>query len=146
MAAWPSFICGQQWACDLDRKTSCHIFMTAVAKSKSDSASDEAKRRLTSIRRDPVLLARWEQTVFLHFEVPPDILRPEVPPPFELELHDGAACVSLVAITMSEFRPYQRMGLAWMMRCIQEQRFLNFRTYVRCNDEPGAFFLWGWLS
>jgi uncharacterized protein len=29
---------------------------------------------------------------------------------------------------------------------MSRQAFLNLRTYVRVGDEPGALFLWGWLS
>ena len=29
---------------------------------------------------------------------------------------------------------------------LKEQRFLNLRTYVRYRDEPGAYFIHGWLS
>jgi uncharacterized protein YqjF (DUF2071 family) len=47
---------------------------------------------------------------------------------------------------MRHFRPSRRGSLAWLFRPIAQQRFLNVRTYVRCGGEPGALFLWGWLS
>jgi|tagenome__1003787_1003787.scaffolds.fasta_scaffold20272159_2 uncharacterized protein YqjF (DUF2071 family) len=95
---------------------------------------------------DPFLFAKWERVLFLHFLISPEILRAHVPPAFELDLFEGHACISVVAVTMRDFRPCKFDPLALPFRCIREQRFLNFRTYVRWNREPGAFFLHGWLS
>jgi uncharacterized protein YqjF (DUF2071 family) len=70
-----------------------------------------------------------------------------VPSPLQLELHDGHAWVSLVGFTMSSFRSYAwPSSTAWLRWPIASQSFLNVRTYVRCGDESGALFLWGWLS
>lgn len=98
------------------------------------------------MRGDPFLFADWERVVFLHFAVAAETLKSYLPPSLELELHDRNACVSLVALTMQRFRPAQRFSAAWALRPIPRQQFLNVRTYVRHHDEPGAFFLWGWLS
>jgi len=107
-------------------------------------ACDAAKRRLLSTRGDPFLFADWERVVFLHFVIAPDLLC--LPDGIELELYDGKAVVSLVALTMRRFRPCRRVSLAWLLRPVVCQRFLNLRTYVRCQGEPGALFLHGWLS
>jgi uncharacterized protein YqjF (DUF2071 family) len=64
----------------------------------------------------------------------------------ELDLYEGHACLSLVAVTMRRFRPARPLPFAWAFGLIKCQQFLNVRTYVRHRDEPGAFFLWGWLS
>ena len=110
-------------------------------------ASDTARWRLLSVKGDPFLVAHWERVVFLHFLIGPKSLRSLAPAPFELELYEGQACVTLVALTMRRFRPYRRGSLlAWFLRPITRQCFLNVRTYVRWDDEPGALFLWGWLS
>jgi uncharacterized protein YqjF (DUF2071 family) len=34
----------------------------------------------------------------------------------------------------------------WLLKPIATHEFLNVRTYVRANDEPGIFFLVEWLS
>jgi len=109
-------------------------------------ASQAAKQRLVSARGDPFLLADWEKVVFLHFLIEPELLRSQMPRPFELELYEGQACISLVALTMRRFRPCRRLSLGWIFRPVREQRFLNLRTYVHCDGEPGALFLRGWLS
>jgi uncharacterized protein YqjF (DUF2071 family) len=109
--------------------------------------SDAALRRILSLKGDPFLMADWKDVVFLHFEVRSEILRPLVPAPLELELHQGSACVSLVALTMRRFRPFRSGSLGgWMFKPLGQQSFLNVRTYVRWGEEPGALFLWGWLS
>ncbi len=114
---------------------------------KAGDWSNAAERRLLSVKGDPFLLARWERVVFLHFAVEPETLRPHVPSPFELELYEEKAVISVVAVTMRQFRPVSRVSLAaWPFALIPRQAFLNFRTYVCLGKEPGALFLWGWLS
>src|SRR5262245_22751699 len=98
----------------------------------ASAISDLARQRLLSAKGDPFLHAGWQRVVFLHFVVSPEILRAHVPEPFELELYEGQACVSLVALTMRRFRPFRRGSLAaWFFRPIRQQCFLNLRTYVR---------------
>jgi uncharacterized protein YqjF (DUF2071 family) len=82
----------------------------------------------------------------LHYTIAPELVRPHVPAPLELELHNGIACLSIVAVTMRRFRPNRWNSFGWAFRPIGKQCFLNFRTYARYGDEPGAVFLRGWLS
>jgi uncharacterized protein YqjF (DUF2071 family) len=109
--------------------------------------ADIAKQRLLSVPGDPLVHVEWHRVLFLNYVIDPKIVRPHIPPAFELDLHDGQACISLVRVIM---RNYRRAPNAprWgaIFGALREQRFLNFRTYVRHHDEPGAFFMWGWLS
>ena len=107
---------------------------------------DVAKRRLLAVKGDPFLFADWERVVFLHYVVAPELVRPHVSDSLALELYQGKACISVAAVTMRGFRPCQRGSAGWLFRPIAEQRFLNFRTYVRCGQEPGVLFIRGWLS
>ncbi len=107
---------------------------------------DLARKRLHSTPGDPFVFADWERVLFLHYAVCPEALRAHVPVALELELYEGSAIVSLVAVTMRRFRPVLPFSLAWGLRPISCQKFFNVRTYVRHGDEPGALFLWGWLS
>ncbi len=99
---------------------------------------------MLSMRWEPFFHADWERALMLHYEVPPEILQPFVP--FELDMRDGKAFVSLVAFTMRGLRP--RRG-GWMTRSlfspIATHEFLNVRTYVKHNGEPGIYFLAEWL-
>jgi uncharacterized protein YqjF (DUF2071 family) len=94
---------------------------------------------------EPLFLSDWDQVVMIHYEVDGEALRRVVP--FELELWDGRAFVSVVAFTMRRMRP--RMGgrvAELLFRPISTHEFLNVRTYVRHSGEPGIFFLAEWLS
>jgi uncharacterized protein YqjF (DUF2071 family) len=120
--------------------------MNLLKENVARAESDAAQTRLRSIRGDPFLFADWERVLFLHFAVAPGLLRPRVPPPLELDLYDGQAFVSVVAVTMQRFRPERPLPFAWAFSLTKCQQFLNVRTYVHHRDEPGALFLWGWLS
>ncbi len=107
--------------------------------------SRDGQRRLMSRRGEPLFFAEWERAVFLHYEADAALLQKETP--FELDLHEGRAFVSLVAFTLRDLRP--RLGGklgAWLLKPIATHRFLNVRTYVRHHGEPGIYFLGEWLS
>ena len=57
-----------------------------------------ARRRFIASEGRPLLVADWERALFMHFEVPREVLQRHVP--FELDLFEGRAFVSLVAVTM----------------------------------------------
>jgi len=110
-----------------------------------DAISRAARQRLLTRRGEPLFIAAWEQVLMIHFEVDAEALQRDVP--FELDLRDGRAFVSLVAFTMRGMR--QRVGgrvAAWLFRPIATHDFLNVRTYVRNGGETGIHFLAEWLS
>lgn len=116
-----------------------------VLKEPSRQFSDVGRERLLSVPGEPLLLADWEHALFIHYEVDAGALQRELP--FELDLRDGKACVSLVAFTMRAMRP--RVGgkiAAWLFKPISTHAFLNVRTYVKHNGERGICFLTEWLS
>jgi len=107
--------------------------------------SEAGRRRLLSNFGEPLFLARWDRAVFINYCTDPEILQRQVP--FELDLRDGQAFVSVVAFALVRMRP--RIGGAWtewLLKPIATHEFLNIRTYVRHNGEPGIFFLAEWLS
>lgn len=96
-------------------------------------------------RGEPLFLAAWDRAVFIHYEADPGLLQRQIP--FELDLRDGRAFVSIVAFTLLRMRPRLggRLG-EWLFKPIASHEFLNVRTYVRHAGEPGIFFLAEWLS
>lgn len=115
---------------------------TVVLRSWLPSAA--GRERLLMSRGEPLLLADWLDVVFMHFETDPDQLQQEVR--WQLDLFAGRAFVSLVAFTMKEMRP--RFGgrlAAWLLKPIGTHEFLNVRTYVKHEGEPGIYFLAEWL-
>jgi uncharacterized protein YqjF (DUF2071 family) len=93
---------------------------------------------------EPLLIADWLNVLMIHFAVEPRVLQSVVP--FELDLLDGQAYISLVAFDMVGMR-FRRGGSLgkWLPKPIATHPFLNVRTYVRCNDEVGIYFLTEWL-
>ena len=107
--------------------------------------SATARRRMLSRRGEPLFIAAWKNALMLHFEVDAGALQRKVP--FELDLWNGRAFVSLVAFSMRGMRP--RVGgtaAALLLRPIASHDFLNVRTYVRNGNECGIHFLAEWLA
>lgn len=107
--------------------------------------SDAARRRMLAVRGEPMFYARWDRAVFIHYEADPATLQAQVP--FQLDLREGRAFISLVAFTLSRMRPRigGRLG-EWLLKPIATHAFLNLRTYVRHAGEPGIYFLAEWLN
>ena len=107
--------------------------------------SKAGQRRLLAKAGEPLFLATWDRAVFIHYEADPALLQRQVP--FELDLWDERAFVSMVAFTLLRMRPRigGRIG-EWLFKPIASHGFLNLRTYVRYHGEPGIFFLTEWLS
>ena len=107
--------------------------------------SDAARRRMLAVRGEPMFYARWDRAVFIHYEADPATLQAQVP--FQLDLREGRAFVSLVAFTLRRMRPRLggRIG-EWLFKPIATHEFLNVRTYVRHRGEPGIYFLAEWLN
>ena len=80
-----------------------------------------------------------------HLKVPSEALQQSVP--FELDLLHRNAFVSLVFFTMRGMRLAGGPRiLNWLFYPFREQRFLNVRTYVRHEGEPGIHFITEWIS
>lgn len=80
---------------------------------------------------------KWRDLLFLHWAVPPEVLRPLVPPQLEIDLFDGAAYIGLVPFTMKGVRP---VGLP-PVRGLSSFHETNVRTYVhRDGRDPGVWF------
>ena len=103
--------------------------------------SSEARARM----HRPLFRADWLRAVFIHYEVEPEALQRCVP--FELDLREGRAYVSLVAFTIRQMRTgaFAPLGRL-LLRPISDHGFLNARTYVRHGGETGIYFLAEWLS
>lgn len=104
-----------------------------------------ARKRMLSRRGEPLFIAGWHRALMLHFEV--DVKELQKVVPYELDLWNDRAFVSLVAFTMRGMRP--RIGgkvTALLFRSIATHDFLNVRTYVRHGGERGIHFIAEWLT
>lgn len=120
------------------------VVQSSIARSDR-SLSDAARRRMFSLPFEPLFLADWLRTLMIHYQVDPAALQQVVP--FELDLRDGRAFVSVVAFTLRAMRlRFGGRATAWLLKPISTHDFLNVRTYVRSNGETGIYFLAEWLS
>lgn len=107
--------------------------------------SERARDRMKSRPLEPLLLADWDDPVFIHFAIDPGKLQPFVP--FTLDLLEGKAVVTLVAFTMRRMRfGFGGEWTRWITAPIADHSFLNLRTYVRNGEERGIHFICEWLN
>lgn len=108
------------------------------------SLSAIAKHHFKRIERWPLFFSDWDRALFIHFEVDPDVLQPQIP--FELDLQKGKAIVSLVAFTMRDLR--LSLGgrfSAFLTAPVATHPLLNVRTYIRHHGEAGIYFMTEWI-
>lgn len=79
----------------------------------------------------------WNRLLFLHFEVPFEILRDLVPTTLELDDFDGKYYISVVPFTMEQIRP----RLLPAVGIVSNFDELNVRTYVKKEGKAGVYFL-----
>ena len=88
---------------------------------------------------DPAALGlaqKWFDMLFLHWRVPADLLRCQVPAELTIDQLDGDAWVSLVLFKM-KVRPAWLPFLPGFSNLVE----VNLRTYVRYQERPGITFL-----
>jgi uncharacterized protein YqjF (DUF2071 family) len=77
----------------------------------------------------------WRNPVFCSWRLPPEVLRPLVPAQLDLDLHEGAAWVSMVPLQMTN------VGLVKpTLPPLPPFAEINLRTYVRYRDRIGVHF------
>lgn len=85
---------------------------------------------------------RWQDLLFLHWSVDPEVLRPHLPDDLELETYDGQAWLGVVPFVMATTR------FRWLPPVPTASYFpeCNLRTYVRHKNtsnhggRPGVWF------
>jgi hypothetical protein len=118
--------------------------MSATANLAAD-LSQAARRRFLAREKRPLLKGDWTRALFLHYEAAAEWLQPHIP--FELDLWEGKAFVSLVAFSMERLCPGFGGALGrWLFWPIASQEFFNVRAYVRHDGVPGIFFISEWLN
>lgn len=79
----------------------------------------------------------WNNALFLHWEIPHDVLRNSVPLKLNLDNFNGHHYVSLVAFTMQKIKPRNLPAINY----ISDFDEINLRTYVDNNGKKGVYFL-----
>lgn len=82
------------------------------------------------------LTARWSNLFLATYAVPPELLRPRLPPGLDLDTRDGLCFASLVGF---DFLDTRVLGVPWPgFRNFPE---LNLRFYVRHGERRGVVFV-----
>lgn len=83
-----------------------------------------------------VMTMSWLELLFAHWSLPPEALRPLIPPSLTLDTYEGRAWVGVVPFRMEQVGP---PGLNWLPG-VSAFPELNVRTYVVHEGKPGVWF------
>jgi uncharacterized protein len=87
--------------------------------------------------RRAVMRQSWRALLFLHWAIPPELIRPLIPDGLELDVFEGMAYVGLVPFTMTGVRPIGLPAVAGLSSFHET----NVRTYVHVEGrDPGVWF------
>lgn len=78
----------------------------------------------------------WHALLFAHWPCSPALLAKVLPPPIDLDLHNGLAWVGIVPFLMTNVTLRGVSAIPWLSTFEE----LNVRTYVRVDDKPGVYF------
>lgn len=79
----------------------------------------------------------WNDLLFCHWPVPPDLIRGVVPAELPLDLRDGSAWVGVTPFFVSGLRLRGTPPVPVLSRFPE----VNVRTYVIVDEKPGIYFL-----
>jgi uncharacterized protein len=99
----------------------------------------ETTDRLIARKRPPgfpVMHQTWDKLLFLHWEVPVDVIRPLIPAPLEIDTFHGKAWLSITPLYIYNARPALMPSLPYFSWLYE----LNVRTYVHIDGVPGVWF------
>jgi uncharacterized protein len=84
-----------------------------------------------------LIYQQWNDVLFLHSPVKPDVVKRMLPAGLELDTISGYAWLSVVVFTITNTRTHL-LPFIPMLPTFNE---FNLRTYVRCNNIPGIYFI-----
>src|SRR5688500_15722341 len=83
-----------------------------------------------------IMTQTWSKLLFAHWPVPPEQIRPLLPPSVTLDTFDGQAWVGVVPFDIPNIRPRFLPPIPTMAHFLE----LNVRTYVTRDGKPGVWF------
>lgn len=83
-----------------------------------------------------IMAQTWNDLLFAHWPVPPEIIRNLVPSQLPLDLFDGQCWLGIVPFWMSGVRARGLPAIPGLSRFAE----LNVRTYVTLGEKPGVYF------
>jgi uncharacterized protein YqjF (DUF2071 family) len=83
-----------------------------------------------------VMTQRWNDLLFLHYEMAPDKVRALVPQVLTLDTYQQRAWISVTPFCINHLRPPGVPPLPWVSHFAE----VNLRTYVTYGGKPGVYF------
>jgi uncharacterized protein YqjF (DUF2071 family) len=83
-----------------------------------------------------IMTQRWNDLLFLHYSLPPEVVRAQVPEVLTLDTYRQRAWVSITPFWINHLRPPGVPSLPWLSHFNE----INVRTYVSYGGKPGIFF------
>jgi len=97
----------------------------------------EVAHRPYPISKGPWVMRQvWNDLLFAHWPVPPEVMRPLIPPQLDLDTFEGSAWVGVVPFHMSGVRLRAFTPVPYTHAFSE----LNVRTYVTFGGRPGVYF------
>ncbi len=90
-----------------------------------------------SPRKPAVMCQRWEELLFLHWPVLPEVVEKQLPPGLRVDTYEGRAWIGVVPFSMRKVRPRYLPAVPGLSDFPE----LNLRTYVvDAQGRPGVWF------
>ncbi len=87
-----------------------------------------------------IMTQRWNDLLFLHYALAPEIVRPLVPDVLTLDTYQQRAWVSVTPFWINHLRPPGVPSLPWLSHFAE----VNVRTYVTRDGKPGVSLSSAW--
>lgn len=84
----------------------------------------------------PIMYQSWQKLLFMHWQLPPVLLRPHIPEPLVLDIFEGQAWIAVTPFVVRNARPV----FAPPVPCLSNFNEINVRTYVHLDGVPGVWF------
>ena len=101
------------------------------------SVTQELAHRPWPLPTGPWVMAQtWDDLAFLHWRVPPEVLRPRVPAGLELDTFDGSAWLGITPFRLERLRVRGTFPFPVLSSFLE----INVRTYATAERKPGIWF------
>ena len=83
-----------------------------------------------------IMTQRWNDLLFLHYSLAPEMVRAKVPEVLALDTYEHLAWVTVAPFWINHLRPPGVPSVPWFSRFAE----VNVRTYVTHRGKPGIYF------
>src|SRR4051812_36489969 len=109
--------------------------MTLFGDFNSDAVKRTTHRPWPLPDRPWLLTQTWNDLLFAHWPIAPEVLRPLVPSAFTLDVFEETAWIGVVPFRMTNVAPRGTPALPWVSTFPEA----NVRTYVKANRKHGIY-------